>query len=265
MSRSRAQSWIESGAVLVDGSPAVRAATRVRESAVVEIMLPDDAERRALPEPEDRPLDVLYEDQQLIAVNKPAGVVVHPSYKNTSGTVLNALLHRVRERSEVRPGIVTRLDKETSGVMLVALTAGVHARLQRSEIRKEYLAVVRGVLVPPRGTIDLALGRDQLDRRRIVAEDGGIPSTTKYEVVSAGGGLSLVRCELVTGRTHQIRVHLAARGWPIVGDSAYGVTDERIARVALHSWRVRLSHPVSGEPLEIEAPLPADIAALVGA
>jgi 23S rRNA pseudouridine1911/1915/1917 synthase len=262
MSRSRAQAWIECGAVLVDGSPALRPAMRVRDTAVVEIMLPDSVERRTTPEPEDRPLDILYEDQQLVAINKPPGVVVHPSYKNTSGTVLNALLHRLRDRPEVRPGIVTRLDKETSGVMLVALTPGVHARLQRSAVRKEYLAVVRGVPVPPGGTIDLALGRDPDDRRRIVADVEGIPSTTHYEVVSTRDDLSLVRCELVTGRTHQIRVHLAARGWPIVGDAVYGVIDARIARVALHAWRLRLAHPVTGEPIDIEAPLPADLAAL---
>jgi 23S rRNA pseudouridine1911/1915/1917 synthase len=263
MSRSRAQAWIEGGAVLVDGSPALRPAMRVRETAVVEIVLPDSAERRTTPEPEDGPLDILYEDHELIAINKPPGVVVHPSYKNTSGTVLNALLHRLRDRPDVRPGIVTRLDKDTSGVMLVALTPGVHARLQRSSVRKEYLAVVRGVPMPVSGTIDLALGRDPDDRRRIVADVEGIPSTTHYEVLSRQDDLSLVRCELVTGRTHQIRVHLAARGWPIVGDAVYGVVDVRIARVALHAWRLRLTHPMTGEPLVVEAPLPADMVTLV--
>jgi 23S rRNA pseudouridine1911/1915/1917 synthase len=163
----------------------------------------------------------------------------------------------------VRPGIVTRLDKETSGVMLVALTPGIHARLQRSALRKEYLAVVRGTPSPAQGTIDLALAHDPLDRRRMVVSDEGIPSTTRYEVMSTQDDSSLVRCELVTGRTHQIRVHLSACGWPILGDAVYGVIDARIARVALHAWRVTFVHPVSGEDLKIESPLADDIAALV--
>jgi len=263
MSRSQAQEWIEAGLVLVNGSPAARPAIHVREGAAIEIALPDSAQPRSRPAAEDRPLDVLYEDEHLVAIDKPAGVVVHPSYKNASGTVLNAVLGRVAMRPGLRPGIVTRLDKDTSGVLLVALTSGTHARLQRHDVEKHYLAIVAGTPRPPRGTIDLALGRDPEDRRRMTAVDDGLPSTTRYEVMSTGGHLSLVRCELVTGRTHQIRVHLAARGWPIVGDATYGVADDRIARPALHSWRVRLVHPVTGEELEITAPLPDDMGAVV--
>jgi 23S rRNA pseudouridine1911/1915/1917 synthase len=260
MSRSKAQEWIESGAVLVDGVPAARPALRVREGAAVFVALPESAQPRTRPAPEDLPLAVLHEDAHLIAINKPAGLVVHPSFKNTSGTVLNALLGRFRSRADVRPGIVTRLDKDTSGVMLVALTAGVHARLQRVPPRKDYLAIVAGTPKPRSGTIDSALGRDRNDRRRMTVADDGVPSTTRYELLSSRNGVSLVRCELVTGRTHQIRVHLAARGWPIVGDAVYGVADDRIIRVALHSWRVKLCHPVSGAVLELTAPLPDDMA-----
>ena len=260
MSRARAQAWIEAGAVLVDGAPAVRPATHVREGAAIEIAVPDSAERRTRPAPEDRELDVVYEDDHLVAINKPPGLVVHPSYKNTSGTLLNALLGRFRERDDVRPGIVTRLDKDTSGVLLVALTPGIHARLQRGALQKEYLAIVAGTPAPPSGTIDLALGRDVGDRRRMTVIEDGIPSTTLYEVMESREGVALVRCELVTGRTHQIRVHLAARGWPIVGDTVYGVADEGITRPALHSWRVRLHHPVTGAAIELVAPMPADMA-----
>ena len=262
MSRSRAQAWIETGAVLVNGSAASRPAMRVREGARVEIALPDSAEQRTRPEPEDRALDILYEDDHLLAINKPAGLVVHPSYKNASGTILNAVLGRLRDRRDVHPGIVTRLDKETSGVLLVALTPGVHARLQRERMRKEYLAIVAAAPVPLRGTIDLPLGRDAGDRRRVIVAADGLPATTHYEVLSTTGGLSLVRCELETGRTHQIRVHLAAKGWPIIGDTVYGVADDRMSRVALHAWRLQLRHPVSGEPLDIAAPIPGDIGAL---
>jgi 23S rRNA pseudouridine1911/1915/1917 synthase len=262
MSRSRAQQWIESGTVSVDGAVAARPSNRVREGAVIEIALPDNAESRVRPQPEEATLDVLYEDEHLLALNKPAGVVVHPSYKNASGTLLNAVLWHVRGRAELRPGIVTRLDKDTSGLLLVSLTPGVHAALQRRRVRKEYLAMVAGVPRPTGGTIDLPLGRDRADRRRVVITPDGLPSVTHYEVLWTGDGVSLVRCELVTGRTHQIRVHMAAQGWPLVGDAAYGTPDARLARQALHSWRATFLHPVTAAPTEISAPLPDDFAAL---
>jgi RluA family pseudouridine synthase len=164
----------------------------------------------------------------------------------------------------VRPGIVTRLDKDTSGVLLVALTAGVHARFQRLHPRKEYLAIVSGKPAPNPGSIELPLGRSAHDRRRVAVVEDGLPSTTHYEVISTRDGISLVRCELVTGRTHQIRVHLAARGWPIVGDAMYGVADDRISRPALHSSRVRFLHPVTGAPIDISAPMPDDMASGFG-
>lgn len=263
MSRSRAQAWIEAGCVFVDGSPAARPAIHVREGAAIEIALPDSAEPRMRPAPDDRALDVLYEDEHLVAIDKPPGFVVHPSYKNASGTVLNAVLGRFALRPDLRPGIVTRLDKDTSGVLLVALTPGIHARLQRSSLDKHYLAIVSGTPKPTAATIDLALGRDPHDRRRMAVADDGLPSTTRYELISTSGDLSLVRCELVTGRTHQIRVHLSACGWPIVGDTSYGIADDRIGRPALHSWRMRLRHPVTGADLELTAPMPADMDAVL--
>jgi 23S rRNA pseudouridine1911/1915/1917 synthase len=263
MSRSRAQDWIESGAVQVDGSIASRPAIRVREGALVEVALPDSAEPRMRPQPEPGALDLLHEDEHLLALNKPAGLVVHPSYKNVSGTLLNAVLWHLRARQDVRPGIVTRLDKDTSGVLLVSLTPGVHAALQRTPIRKEYLAIVAGAPRPERGTIDLPLGRDPEDRRRVVVTPEGIPSVTHYEVLSSADGLSVVRCELGTGRTHQIRVHMAASGWPLLGDPTYGIADARLTRQGLHSWRATFSHPVSGASVQITAPLPPDLAAVV--
>jgi 23S rRNA pseudouridine1911/1915/1917 synthase len=262
MSRSRAQDWIESGAVLVDGAVALRPSVRVREGVLVEVALPESAEPRMRPQAEAGALDVIYEDEHVLALNKPAGVVVHPSYKNVSGTLLNAVLWHLRHRDDVRPGIVTRLDKDTSGVLLVSLTAGVHAALQRTEIRKEYLAIVAGVPRPPSGTIELSLGRDPDDRRRVVVTPDGLPSVTHYEVLSSENGLSVVRCELGTGRTHQIRVHMAARGWPVLGDPTYGVPDARLTRQALHSWRATFVHPISGAQLQITAALPSDLAGL---
>ena len=263
MSRSLAQRWIESGAVTVDGRPARRSSDRVREHAAIHVALPPDTVLRSVPEPEPAALDILYEDDTLIAVNKPAGVVVHPSYKQLSGTLLNAILWHVRQRDDVRPGILTRLDKDTSGVVVIAFADGAHAAMQRDaaagRVRKEYLAIVHGSPRPPAGIIRDPLGRDPDDRRRVVVTQGGAPSETRYEVTrSLPGNLSLVRCELVTGRTHQIRVHLSARGWPILGDRLYGGRTEQISRQALHASRISLQHPVTREHLVLTAPLPAD-------
>jgi 23S rRNA pseudouridine1911/1915/1917 synthase len=261
MSRAQAQAWIEAGAVRVDGVRAPRSSVRVREGAVVEVELPESAARRSSPEAQELALDVLYEDEHLLAINKPEGQVVHPSYKNVTGTLLNAVLWHVRHRPEVRPGIVSRLDKGTSGVLLVALAPDVHAALQRDSaagrMRKEYLAVVRGAPTPPRGVIDLPLARDPDDRRRVIVTEGGAASETRYEVLATRDARSLLRCELVTGRTHQIRVHLSSRGWPIMGDVLYGGSAE-FGRPALHAWRVTFHHPVSGAAMTITAPPPDD-------
>jgi 23S rRNA pseudouridine1911/1915/1917 synthase len=233
---------------------------------------------RRRPEPEPIDLDVLYEDDALIVLNKAAGMVIHPTYKNWSGTVLNGLLWRIRQRPAgpegpaLHPSIVTRLDKETSGLVIAALRPEIHARIQKDSaadrVTKEYLAIVRGVPVPPRASIALPLARDLDDRRRVVVTASGQACETKYEVMDRPAGwpphkdFSLVRCELVTGRTHQIRVHLAARGWPVVGDRVYGEPHGSIGRQALHAWRVALPHPVTRELAEFEAPVPADFEAL---
>jgi len=225
-------------------------------------------ERRARPLPEEGPLSIVFEDEWIIVLDKPPGIVVHPTYKNWSGTLLNSVLWRVRDRAGAQPGILTRLDKDTSGLVVMALTPEVHATMQRDQvagrIRKEYLAVVQGSTHPASGSIALPLGRDTADRRRVVVTETGAPSETRYEVITAApDDRSLVRCELVTGRTHQIRVHLASRGWPIVGDALYGVPHETMTRQALHAWRVRLPHPITRQPIALEAAIPHDIQRLI--
>jgi 23S rRNA pseudouridine1911/1915/1917 synthase len=225
-----------------------------------------DGRRR--PQPEEGPLTIIHEDEQLIVLDKPPGVVVHPTYKNTSGTLLNAVLWRVRDRADAQPGILTRLDKNTSGVVVIALTPIAHATLQRDaaagRVLKEYLALVRGKPEPAAGRIVLPLGRDAADRRRVVVRDDGQYCETRYETIGEpASDRSLLRCTLVTGRTHQIRVHLAASGHPIVGDSLYGEPDAAIPRQALHAWRVTLPHPATRERIEIEAPIPHDMRALL--
>jgi 23S rRNA pseudouridine1911/1915/1917 synthase len=221
--------------------------------------------RRPPPEPEPIDLAILYQDAALLAIDKPPGMVVHPTYKNWSGTLLNGLLWHLRSETAA-PRIVTRLDKGTSGLVVVALTPEIHSQIQRDIetrlVKKEYLAIVHGIPESPRGSIALPLARSAVDRRRVVVDPSGQESRTDYEVLGSANGRSVVRCNLVTGRTHQIRVHLAARGWPVVGDRVYGEPDPEIARQALHAWRVTLVHPISRQVLELTAPPPADLSGL---
>jgi len=231
---------------------------------------------------------VLFEDDHVLAVDKPAGVVVHPAHKNPSGTLMNALLWHARAwPAGERPSIVGRLDKLTSGIVIAAKTAAIHAALQRalasSASEKDYLAVVYGRVNVVRGAIDLRLAHNERDRRMTIASAPlGAASLTQFErlarVPAPRAGLSLLRCRLVTGRRHQIRVHLAARGWPVVGDPSYGeprwpaVDDLALAatlrafpRQALHAWRLAVRHPVTRERLRLEAPIPPDLQALLAA
>ena len=286
--RTRVQAWIEKGQVLVNGAPVRRVAARVAFGDAVLVSLPPGQENGTSGgmAPEDVHVDVLYEDEHLLALDKPAGVVVHPAYKNTTGTVMNALLWRAREwPAPQRPSIVGRLDKLTSGIVVVAKSAAAHAALQRAmaarDADKDYLAVVYGRVNVAASGISCRLRRDPSDRRKVVVSaTAGALSLTRVEridrVAAPSAGLSLVRCRLVTGRTHQIRVHLASRGWPIVGDPIYGeprwpmVADPVLAaalrtfpRQALHAWRLGLTHPVTRARLVLEAPVPPDLDSLL--
>lgn len=270
-SRNRIKHWIDAGDVRVNGTPAPRPAWRVQPGDDLQVRASGVAVREK-PGPEAIPLDILHEDDDLLAVNKPPGLVVHPSYKNTHGTLINGLLaHAAHWPAGSTPSLLGRLDKFTSGVVIVPKRPDIHAALQRAanagRIDKDYLAIVAGKPSPIRGTIDLALDHDPWDRRRIMVTDrGGQPSITKYERLATTRGYALVRCRLITGRMHQIRVHLAAKGWPIVGDATYGTTDG-MSRQALHAWQCAFRHPRTGRELVIEAPLPDDMrsfAATVG-
>ena len=293
--RTRVQAWIADGYVTVNDRPVRRAAARAALGDRVAVTLPEAPPRRAM-DGEDVALDVLYEDDHLIAVDKPAGMVVHPAFRHPAGTLMNALVGRARAwPAGQRPSIVGRLDKLTSGIVVVAKTAAMHAALQRAWVRdakKDYLAVVYGEVSEPCGTIELRLRHDPIDRRMMVVASGveagrgvahdGISSITRFErlasVSAPQTGLSLLRCRLVTGRRHQIRVHLAARGWPIVGDPQYGeprwsqIDDGALAaalqafpRQALHAWRVAFTHPISRQRVAIEAPVPRDLEGLIKA
>jgi 23S rRNA pseudouridine1911/1915/1917 synthase len=281
VTRNRLQRLLAAGAVSVDGRVVTRAAARMPAGATLTIELPERT-ARATPAAERLPVDVRFEDEDLLIAHKPAGQVSHPAFRNASGTLLNALLGYAAGRWT--PSLVGRLDKDTSGLVLVAKRREVQTALQRlgdaNKVTKEYLAIVLGK-PPARGSIDLALDRDPWDARRVVVRDrGGVPSVTEFQrvrSVSVGPDewLSVVRCRLITGRTHQIRVHLAARGWPIVGDRIYGTARPRnqrpglptavaqMRRQALHAWRLAFEHPRSGADIDIHADMPADMESLV--
>jgi 23S rRNA pseudouridine1911/1915/1917 synthase len=285
-SRNRIQKWIDAGDVLINGAAPPRAAWRVQSGDQIRVRLAA-IPQRATPKAESLAIEVLYEDDDLLAVNKPSGLVVHPSFGHAGGTLMNGLLARAQSwPAGSTPALLGRLDKFTSGLVLVTKRSAVYVALQRAmaanRIEKDYFAIVNGKPSPPRGTIDLALDRDPWDRRRVTVTDrGGQPSVTKYERLATTTRHSSVRCRLITGRTHQIRVHLAAKGWPIVGDSTYGSASIRLTtsakatavekpdttsvsfpRQALHAWRLRFKHPLSGKEVSLEAPIPADMRGL---
>lgn len=283
ITRARIQGWIGEGLVRINGAPAAKPASRPALGDRIEILLPPPPERRAIPA-QEMPLAVLFEDEHLLALDKPPGIVVHPAPGHREGTLINALLWRARDWEEGRrPGLVNRLDRGTSGVLLVAKTAAVHAALTRSLrsrlTEKDYLALIYGTTPSDQGRIELRILRDPADlTRRMTSKSEGKESVTLYERLAEAGGLTLLRCRLLTGRTHQIRVHLRSQGWPIVGDPLYGeprwkgIADEGVAaacrdfsRQALHARRLSFLHPATGARLAITAQVPGDLAVLLAA
>lgn len=284
LSRSAIQRLVAAGRVHVNDALPRRVAVRLAPGDVVRIDV-------APPRPPAPPtaegaiaLHVLYEDDDLLVVVKPAGLVAHPTATRRSGTLVNALLGRAEKAARPwTPHLVQRLDRGTSGLVVVAKSGSAHTALQQAlrDGEKDYLAVVFG-RPDERGLLDAPLGRDPLDRRRVVVRASGSAAATEYETLARSTrdrrGLALVRCRLRTGRTHQIRVHLADRGWPIVGDATYGrpprtrlaaIPLDRLARgfprPALHAWRVAFRLPATGTLVRFEAAVPDDIAALVAA
>jgi len=286
LSRSRVKALIAAGAVTRDGKPLRDASEAVRTGSTYALRIP--AATPALPLPQDIPLTILFEDADLIVLDKPAGLVVHPAPGNQDGTLVNALLAHAGEDlpgigGEKRPGIVHRLDKDTSGIMVVAKSERAHRALSLAfaerDLDREYLALVWGLPSPPAGEIEGAIGRHPADRKRMaVVQRGGKPALTRYATERAWGtACALLRCRLATGRTHQIRVHLAEAGHPLVGDPVYlrrtpaaarslpdAVRQVLLAfpRQALHAATLGFRHPVTGQALSFTAPPPADFVAL---
>jgi 23S rRNA pseudouridine1911/1915/1917 synthase len=263
-SRSLLQKWIAAGRVRVNGR-AVKASYRVRTGDALEIEVPPP---QPLATPAEQiPLAVLYEDADLIVVNKPPGLVVHPAAGHAAGTLVNALLHHCRGQLSgiggvERPGIVHRLDKGTSGCLVAAKTDAAHrslvAQFKGRGVTKIYRAVCRGVFAQPTGRIETLIGRSPHDRKKMSARvTRGRPAVTDYRVLKQHADGALVELTLHTGRTHQIRVHLAHLGHPIVGDAVYGRKSE-VARPLLHAYKLGFTHPATGQPMTFTAPLPAD-------
>jgi 23S rRNA pseudouridine1911/1915/1917 synthase len=273
-SRSQIQRLIKDGNVTVAGH-AVPANRIVRAGDAIAVEIPEP--QSPAPEPEDLDLDIVYEDRDLVVVNKPAGMVVHPAAGHAQGTLVNALLHKVKDLSgiggELRPGIVHRLDRGTSGLMVVAKNDRAHAELARQfhdrEVEKEYVALVWGVVHAGR-RIDLPIGRDPADRKKMSARARRARSAaTRVTAALHMPGVSLIHVAIATGRTHQIRVHLSEIGHPIVGDAVYGGLRRRVPgdlrpllaldRPFLHAGRLMFHHPADGRKMEFEAPLPRDL------
>lgn len=285
LSRGRISDLIGRGQVFLNGSPVTAQDRKTAAGEVYRILLPPPA--AAVPQAQEIPLDIVYEDEDLLVLNKPAGMVVHPAAGNYEGTLVNALLAHCRESLSgiggvIRPGIVHRLDKDTSGLMVVAKNDAAHnglsAQFAVHSLERCYLALVWGMPAPSAGVIETQIGRSSVNRKKMaVVSSGGKRAETHYRMLEtyAGGAFSLVHCSLKTGRTHQVRVHMTALGHPLVGDKVYGKTPKaalhseslKIAtafpRQALHSYKMSFEHPVTKKIMRFEIPLPADMRSVI--
>ena len=281
LSRSAAAKLIEEGAVLLNGKACSKKDT-VKEGDKIEITLPELKPISA--EPEEIPLDIIYEDKHLLVINKPSGMVVHPAVGNYDGTLVNALLYHCGDElsginGEMRPGIVHRIDKDTSGLLVVAKTdeahKGLSSQLESHNIRREYHALVNGGFSNDEGTVDLPIGRNPNDRKKMaVIRNGNVKSrnaVTHYKVLERFGKISYLSLELETGRTHQIRVHMSALGHSLLGDTVYGGGNTQFEKKhsallsgqCLHAKRLIFIHPITKQEMVFECELPKDFSALL--
>lgn len=271
LTRSNMQKLLEEGRA-VRGSKVLKSNYKLRLGDEIDVTLSEPQPLDV--QPENIPLDIIYEDEDVVVVNKARGMVVHPAAGNLNGTLVNALLYHCKNLSGIngviRPGIVHRLDKDTSGIMICAKNDAAHLSLsqqiQAKTAQRTYLAVVRGNIKTDSGVIETLIARDKNDRKKMaVVKEGGHDAVTEYEVLERFGKYTIVRCRLRTGRTHQIRVHMEYLGYPLVGDPKYSPmkTPFSIQGQALHSQTLEFTHPRTGERLSFEAPLPEDMHKIV--
>lgn len=265
MTRSRVETLIREGRAQVNGAVEKKPGRKVSETDAVSCDVPPPAAVEA--RPEDIPLEILYEDDDLAVVVKPCGMVVHPAAGNEDGTLVNALLFHLKNLSGIggalRPGIVHRLDKDTSGLLLVAKNDATHAALSDAlkarTIHKTYRAVARGAFKEPTGVVEAPIGRSPKDRKKMAIVPDGRYARTEYRVLEPLRGATLVDVNLITGRTHQIRVHFASIGHPLLGDPLYGGKNQpSVGRLMLHARRIEFTHPATGQPMVFEAPEPPE-------
>jgi 23S rRNA pseudouridine1911/1915/1917 synthase len=269
LSRSHVQKLIAEGYITVNdqkGKPGLRLSKGDR----LKLVIPPAPPSRLVPEA--MPLNIIYEDADLLVVDKPAGLTVHPAPGHPSHTLVNAILSHFPHLADIgdslRPGVVHRLDKDTSGVMLVAKNSAAQADLSQQfrshSVTKAYLVLVKGKLTPENGVIEAAIGRDPRNRKRMAVVAGGREARTEYRVIKYIGDYTLLEVRTETGRTHQIRVHLAAIGYPVVGDKVYGVKSPVLSRQFMHACRLGFKLPSSGEYVEFKSELPPDLAQALG-
>ena len=265
LSRSRVAGLMAEGHCLIDGKTCVKAGTRTAPGQTVLLTVP--APRPAEPEAEDLPLRILYQDEDLAVVIKPRGMVTHPAPGHENGTLVNALLHHLDALGgiggELRPGIVHRLDKDTSGLMIVACQDESQQALSRMlaerKIEKHYRALVEGAMKEPSGRVELPIGRSKKDRKKMAVDPGGREAVTEWRVLAEGRACSLMDVRILTGRTHQIRVHMRALNHPVCGDPLYGwEKGVKVPCLMLHAFSLCFDHPRTGEKMRFEAPLPED-------
>lgn len=282
LSRERIKALLAEGRIALDGQTITQPSLMPAEGAPFRILVPAAAPAEALPQ--NIPLDIIHEDEHLLVLDKPAGLVVHPAAGNPDGTLVNALLHHCEGRLSgiggvARPGIVHRLDKDTSGLMVVAKSDAAHEGLSRQfakhSIERAYLALVAGHPVPLAGTVTGAIARSNINRKKMaIVENGrGKHAVTHFRTLERFDGAALVECRLETGRTHQVRVHMSSIGHALLGDSTYGRTpktlkpllaEENFSRQALHAARLGFIHPVTGQKLQFNSEIPRDMEALIG-
>ena len=268
-SRSFFQKLIRDGFVIVNHI-IVKVNYRLKTGDVIEIDIPDAVPTEIVPE--NIPLDILYEDDDLLIVNKPKGMVVHPAVGHSTGTLVNAIMYHCQGNlsginGEIRPGIVHRIDKDTTGSLIICKNDEAHRniaeQIKEHSVTRRYVGVVAGTFSEESGTVEGAIGRHPNDRKRMtINEKNGKPAVTHYRVLQTLKGASFMEFELETGRTHQIRVHMKSIGHPLIGDFLYNPDFTKINRQALHSYRLRFTHPVTKKPLVFTAPLPEDMQAL---
>lgn len=265
LTRSYLQVLIDGGNVEIQGKTKIKSGQKLKGDEIIRVIIPEPEELNVIAE--DLPIDIVYEDKDLIVINKSSNMVVHPAPGNYTGTLVNAILYHIKDLSSIngviRPGIVHRLDKDTSGLIVVAKNDEAHVKLVDSfkdkTIKKTYLAIVKGRMSKDFGRIETVIGRNPHDRKKMaVVEKNGKTAISNYKVLDRGAKHTLVQVDIETGRTHQIRVHMKHIGYPIEGDKVYGNGNDYAKRQMLHAYKLSFIHPVTGERIELTGGLPED-------